>query len=242
MSPESRPVVAIMQPTFLPWLGYFDLIDRVDAFVVLDDVELSKQSFQTRNRVQGVLPEPRWLSIRHERKANSTGLIRDVGLVSGSQQFESFAGILRNAYPKSPNLETFLTHLAGALTESRTVGELNTRLIRHFMAELGISTPILMSSSFTKSPDRSQRLADIVQELGARLYVTVPGAVDYIHQDGLQELLSCDIAIHTHEPVEYRQSGEGFTPYLSVVDAVLEVGSTSVLDLVRQGRQDLQPL
>lgn len=242
MSSKSRPVVAIMQPTFLPWLGYFDLIDRVDVFVFLDDVELSKQSFQTRNRVQGILPKPRWLSVRHERKANSSGLIREVGLVSGSQQFESFAGILRNAYPKNPNLESFLTHLASTLTESRTVGELNTRLVRHFMADMGISTDIQLSSSFAKTPDRSQRLADILQELGAGLYVTVPGAVDYIHQDGLQELLSCDIAIHTHEPIEYRQSHEGFTPYLSVLDTVLEVGSASVLDLVRQGRQELQSL
>jgi len=231
-----------MQPTFVPWLGYFDLIDRVDVFVILDDVELSKQSFQTRNRVQGVLPAPRWLSIRHERKANSSGLIRDVGLVSGRQQFESFSGTLRNAYPKFPNLDSVLASLGGALTESRSVGELNTRLIRHFMEELGISTPIQVSSSFTKSPDRSQRLADIVHELDARLYVAVPGALDYIHADGLQELLSCDIAIHTHEPVEYRQSHEGFTPYLSVLDAVLEVGADSVLDLVQQGRQALQPL
>jgi len=45
----NRPVAAIMQPTFLPWLGYFDLIDRVDVLVILDDVELSKQPVRARN-------------------------------------------------------------------------------------------------------------------------------------------------------------------------------------------------
>lgn len=235
-------MVAIMQPTFLPWLGYFDLIDRVDLFVILEDVELSRQSFQTRNRIQGILPEPRWLSLRHERKSNSSGLICDVGLVNRSEQLESFSGVLRNAYPRSSNLGALLANLGEALTECRTVGELNARLIRHFMAVVGISTPIQTSSSFTKSPDRSQRLADILHELGAGLYVTVPGAVDYIHQDGLQDLLSCDIAIHTHKPVAYQQSHTGFTPYLSVVDALLETSPTSVLDLVRRGRQPLQSL
>jgi len=110
------------------------------------------------------------------------------------------------------------------------------------MEEMGTSTPIQVLSSFTKSPDRSQGLADIVHELDARLYVAAPGAVDYIHKDGVQRLLPCDIAIHTRKPVEYRQSHERRTLYMSVVDAVLEVGANTVLDLVRQGRQALQPL
>ena len=69
--------IAIAQPTYLPWLGYFDLIDQVDKFVLLDTVQFEKQSWQQRNRLK--TPDGlQWLTVPVKIKGRSTQTIREV--------------------------------------------------------------------------------------------------------------------------------------------------------------------
>lgn len=97
------PSVAIMQPTFAPWLGYFDLLDRVDVFVLLDDVQLSRQSFQTRNRIQGSSPVPRWVPVPHDHGSPmAERLIGSTALRDPAASVDRIVNVLTNFYRGSP--------------------------------------------------------------------------------------------------------------------------------------------
>lgn len=236
------PCVAIMQPTFAPWLGYFDLLDRVDVFVLLDDVQLSKQSFQTRNRIKGTSAEPRWVPVPHDHASPmadrliATTAVRDP-LASG----ERVVNVLASFYRGSPWLDP-VAEIVRAAFRHDSLGALNAELITSVAAWLGISTTVVHSGDLGVGDRRSGKVRGILESLDWGTYVTVPGAVDYMVGDGLFRDVSDRVGVEAFEPVPYPQRGEGFTSHLSVLDALLEVGPDETMTAIRAGRRDLVPL
>ena len=117
--------VAIMQPTFLPWLGYFALIGSVDHFVFLDDVQFSKQSWQSRNRIKG--PNgPVMLSLGISR-AKSKPVIADVELAQTGFEGKLIASV-KGALGPAPFAELLiLESVAGSLIGSALRGTIGDR-------------------------------------------------------------------------------------------------------------------
>ena len=92
-----------MQPTYLPWIGYFDLIDRVDCFVFLDSVQFDRRSWQQRNRVlttQG----PRWVTVPVKSKGRRDQRICDVEIDQSSEFGRKHLETLRHAYHRALTL------------------------------------------------------------------------------------------------------------------------------------------
>lgn len=236
------PSVAIMQPTFAPWLGYFDLLDRVDVFVLLDDVQLSRQSFQTRNRIQGTSPEPRWIPVPHDHGSPMTErLIATTALRDPEASADRVVNVLASFYRGSPWLDPVAAVVREAFGQG-TLGNLNSHLITAIASWLGITTPVVHSAGLGIGDRRSGKVRGILEALDWSTYVTVPGAVDYMVGDGLFADTADRVWVEAFEPVPYPQRGEGFTSHLSVLDALLEVGPEETLSVIRAGRRDLLPL
>lgn len=239
-----RPVIAIMQPTFCPWLGYFDLIDRVDAFVYLDDVQLSRQSFQTRNRIKGTSPQPRWLSVPHEHGTPLVDrLIASTPIVDPNGAGNRVANVLASFYRGSPWLAEVDDLLRRAFASQQMLGALNIAIINGVCEYLGIDTRRVLSTDLGVEERRSGKVMGILNNLAWGTYVAVPGAVDYMVSDGVFEPLGDRVLVQSFETVAYHQRGEGdFTSHMSILDALLEVGPESTLEVIRAGRRPLRTL
>src|SRR5271155_2267040 len=97
--------VAITQPTYLPWLGYFDLIDQVDAFVLLDSVQFEKQSWQQRNRIK--TPNGlQWLTAPVRTKGRSAQLIKDVEIAE-TDFYIKHLNLIQTNYRNAPFFENW---------------------------------------------------------------------------------------------------------------------------------------
>ena len=235
--------VAIMQPTYLPWSGYLDLADQVDAFVFLDDASFAHRSWQQRNRIvaSGAL---QWLTVPVRVKGLRGQTIQDVE-IERPDFWRKHLRTLAHAYAKAPFFEEFAPRLEAIL--SRPEGwtglvDLNLALIEWLFCEFGVKVPTHLSSQLKAGSRRGERLAALCQELGADHYVSAPGAEAYLLED--QEPFrgrGIHVSIQSFELPVYRQSSGGFVAQASAIDLLFNEGPRAP-GILRRGRRPARPL
>ena len=184
--------LAIMQPTFLPWLGYFALIDYVDTFVFLDDAQFSRQSWQNRNRLN-TANGPILLSLPVARKP-SKPLIKDA-LVAGEDNAKTIAAMLRRFLAAAPYREQVIDLVEHAFAKSGDrLADLNIAIIEQICLQIGISTALIRSSDIPVGrSSRSRRLLEIARHFEAEQYVSPPGSLDYLRAEDPFESSELDL-------------------------------------------------
>lgn len=235
-------IVAIMQPTFNPWLGYFDLIDQSDCFVFYDDVQLSKQSWHTRNRIKTANGEL-FLSIPFVKAASlEEQVICKTKMNERIPWRVKHIKSIENAYRRTPYFEQVFTFLENYYSiESDTIGLFNSSLICHIAQRIGINTKILKSSELpTMIGAKDVRLANICGYLGATKYLSPIGSAVYIEErspGGALVEAGINVDYHSYQHPIYPQLYGEFIPYLGICDALFNVGFQNCLSLIRSGRQ-----
>jgi WbqC-like protein family len=230
--------IAINQPTYLPWIGYFDLIDQVDLFVLLDQVQFVKQSWQQRNRIK-TANGLQWLTIPVMCRGRFGQLIKDAE-IRDPDFCRKHIRAIELAYRRSPYFTTYFPALSARLEElsSGLLADLNIGLIRLLMEFLGISTPLVRASALPVVGKRTQLLANICQLVGATEYVSPLGSAEYLIPE---QALLCGrgtaIAFQHYQHPEYRQSHSPFESFASVLDLLFNCGPNA-LDIVRSGRRE----
>lgn len=242
--------IAITQPNYLPWLGYFDLLDSVDCFVALDDVQLVRRSFIVRNRVLSPAGGPRWLSLPVVRCPQKTPLNR--ALVSHEPSWwDGTLQALDAAYRLAPHWPW----LRGTLVEvlrpgpAESVADYNLRLLAHLCTLLGCSPAPWYRSSEIAGRDgfatSEDHIIAICGHLGAHEYFNFRKGVEI----GLYEparFASNGLRLwgqdYSH-PTYGQAPGQPFTSQLSIVDLLAWQGPERALAIIRAGRcwQDLAP-
>jgi hypothetical protein len=236
-------IVAISQPTFLPWIGWFDLADQVDEFVILDDVAFSKQSWQQRNRIR-TRNGLEFLSVPAKTAGRLGQSILDCELVD--QLFVTkMVKTLQANYVKAPFFETFFddfsdTLISGANTSR--LAELNCALIFWMATKLGVTTPMIRSSTLGVRGERGERVAAICEYVGAKRYLSPAGAESYLIEDNEAfEKRDIEVLIQMYEHPEYVQRFTPFIPYASALDLIFNVGPQAG-EAMRSGRRLARPL
>jgi hypothetical protein len=230
--------IAINQPTYLPWMGYFDLIDQVSTFVFLDSVQFEKRSWQQRNRIKG--PDGLiLLTVPANVKGRLDQQISDVS-ISDVSQFEKHLRSVEMNYRRCRFFgrywRDFSTTLEGGWNTGRIV-ELNITLIRWCMRELGLRTPLLRSSEIPCTGKRSELLARICEHLGADYYLSVPGSAAYLlEEDEEFKKRNITVGFQHYEHPAYDQQFPPFVPYTSVIDLIFNLGDGAI-DVLRSGRR-----
>ena len=176
--------VAVMQPTYLPWLGYLDLADQVDRFVLLDDVAFSKQSWQQRNRVK-TSSGLTWLTVPVHTRGRLGRPICEVEIADSGFARKHWR-TLEQAYARAPHF----TSCGPGLHERYRAGDpwqslaaLNVALISWLFEAFGITTPVVLASSLAQTGKRGLRVANLCRSVGAERYVSPPGAEAYLQED-----------------------------------------------------------
>ena len=229
--------VAIMQPTFLPWAGYFDLIDQVDHFVYLDTVEFSKQSWQQRNRIKSATG-PYWISLPVKFSKTLKTTISEA-VVGNLDHFKKSIITTHHAYSKSNCAENNLKWLLDwlfSINEGQSLSDLNVEFIEMVCNKLQIFTPRVLASELPHKDIRHQRLIDICLNLNATQYISPPGAYDYMKEDiGHFKKAGIDLLFHQYNHPVYRQPHGNFISHMSVIDLILNEGEAS-MRILKEGR------
>jgi hypothetical protein len=168
--------VAIMQPYFLPYIGYWQLIAVVDKFVILDDVNYINRGWINRNRIT-VNGSPSWMTLPLQG-ASQNKLISELDFVLNSDWRSRLGKTVRHAYSKAPNFEFAFTLFDELLEQAQ--GNLSSFLVttmKRLCSVFGIATEILPTSRvFQKNGlTGAERLVDICRQVGATAYVNPPG-------------------------------------------------------------------
>lgn len=223
-----------MQPTYLPWIGYFGMMDRVDTFVFLDSVQFAKRSWQQRNRIK-TLTGPIWLSVPVLTRGMGRQLIKDVKIDRSRNFAETHMRTIEHNYRRCPYFEDVAPPLYAILQkEHNWLSELTIEIIIWVKEILGIKARLIRSSELTVSGQKAEFLANICQILSAREYLSAPGSQEYIEASDAFEKRCIAVSYHNYEHPEYRQVFGEFISHMAVIDLLFNEGFQS-LSIIQKG-------
>lgn len=224
-----------MQPTFLPWLGYFSLIDSVDKFVFLDVVQFESRSWQQRNRIL-INSEARWLTVPTTLPSGRSTLINQVLINKEHYSGLSLLKTLKQAYGSKPGFEFIEMSLFQALlSPPDQLSLLNVELITEIAQSLGSKTIFISASELNVSGSKADLLLDISKTLGATTYVSPLGSRVYLDEySGFSDSgISLEYQDFNHPT--YPQGQDTFISHLSVIDAICNTNLDATRDLIHEG-------
>jgi hypothetical protein len=215
--------IAILQPGYLPWLGFFEQMAYADCFVYFDDVQFTRKDWRSRNRVK-TSAGPVWLSVPTRKAARETP-IHQIEINYQERWAEKHLRTIQHAYQKTPYFEPLFGQLSQVLArEFRLLQELDAALVEVLRRHLGLDTPIRWSSELgIQTDDKNERILKICQALGADLLYDGKAAeafvdVGYFAAHGVQ------VVFQDYQHPVYRQLWGEFVSHLSVVDLIMNMG------------------
>lgn len=238
----SAKICAVMQPTYLPWIGYFDLIDQADIFVFLDNVQFSKQSWQQRNRIR-TKTGLQWLTVPVFSKGKLHQLVNQVTIIQPNLFPRTHLRAIEMNYYRASFFEKYFPEFKKIMVDSsELLSELNINIISWACSVMGIKTELWQSSDLGIEGKRSSLLVQICNKFNVNNYLSTMGAKEYLTED-YNNFLSHGIRIllHNYEHPEYSQVYTPFLPYAGIIDLLFNEGEHS-LEIVRSGRKEPSPL
>lgn len=226
--------VAIMQPTYLPWSGYFGLMRSVDLFIFFDSVQFARRSWQQRNQIK-TANGAQWLTVPVISKGKRDQRIDEVEIDSSAQFAAAHTKAIELNYRKAL---AYAGLAPGILTELNAphpkLVELTIGLTRKIQELLGIETPVLRSSAMHGAGTKAELLASLCREVGATEYVSPPGSQEYLDESDAFERAGIPVRYFRFQHPEYPQLFGEFLPYMSCIDLLFNCGDRS-LSLIESG-------
>ena len=239
MSPK---VVAVVQSSYIPWKGYFDLIGRADEFILYDDRQYTRRDWRNRNLIK-TSGGTQWLTIpvqvrgRYLQRIDET-LVRDPAWTV--RHWET----LRHVYAASPHFDRYASQLQelyrGLASEPR-LSVINRRLLELICGLLGIETPISWSTEYAATGDRTGRLVSLCRAAGATVYLSGPSARAYL-DESMFAASGIDVEYMDYDGYpEYPQLHPPFEHRVSVLDLLFNVGDEAPAYLKNAGQPKRSP-
>lgn len=230
--------IAIIQPVYLPWLGYFEQIARTDRFVVYDDVQYTRQDWRNRNRIPGA-NGPIWLTVPVRRAPLGTP-IREIEIDNRHRWVAKHLGSIEQTYRAAPHFEPCHGVLEDILRRGWTrLADLDLALIRALCAGFGIAPGVVLSSDIPSDPGfvgrfdraaedpavarRNMRLVEICRQQGAGLFYVGARARDYI-DTALFARFGIEVVFQDYRHPVYPQRRPGFQPHMAAIDLLMNTG------------------
>ena len=226
-------IVAVHQPQFLPWLGYFDKIDKADVFVLLDTVQFKKNEWQNRNKIK-TAQSWQWLTVPVLYKYPQ--LINEVTINNRVNWQHKHRQALLSNYKKAPYYDDIEEKLRDIFSSSwQYISQLNIEVVRRLVAILGIDTPIYVASALGAFPeDPDERLVAITKYFGAGTYLAGIGGRGYMTLDTYKRN-RIEVVFQDFKHPVYEQLFGDFEPYMSIIDLLFNQGDKSLTILRGNG-------
>jgi len=230
---STKKVVGIMQPTYLPWIGYFELIARSDVFVFFDEVQFVKKSWHQRNRIKG--PNGQfWLTVPVLHKGARFQAINEVNNNNNIKWPKKHLKSIEMCYLKSLYFEEYIVDFRNLYNKTwDKLSDLNIAFIRMLIDKIGIDTPVLCSSSMNISCGGNEKILEICRLSNADELYDAAGAVKVI-DEALFENAGIKVTYQEYKHPVYSQLHSEFAPHMSVIDLLFNEGPRS-LDIILSG-------
>lgn len=231
---KSHAIVAIHQPNYLPWAGFFNKMAQSDIFVLLDDVQLSRgKSLTTRVRVK-TPSGPGWLTVPVFGKGDLHN-INDVEIDQTSTWQRKHIGTIETSYARAPHFSTYAGVLSRVYNEKTwtSLVDLNIRLISEVTGFLALKTSLVRSSELGVEGEGVRKLVGILKAVGGATYLSGTGRGSFRYMDeSVFEAEGVAVQYQSFVSPTYTQLWGEFVPDLSIIDVLFNCGDRT-LDVVR---------
>lgn len=248
--------IAIMQPYFMPYIGYFQAINAVDKYILCGNVNFEKKSWVNRNRLMqrnGAI-EPMVVPLK---KKSSNALIKEISIDYSTDWQRRLLRSIQTNYGKAPYFEETFTLLTSILSKQyETLMELNTESIKAVARHLGITTEIVadnsqyddMEEKLRKSDDayvefpymhktrpdrRTARVIEICKREGSNHYINAIGGLELYSKEELSQY-GIQLEFIKTNSIVYDQFNNTFEPYLSIIDVLMHNGKERTKQLLEE--------
>lgn len=219
----------ILQPSYLPWRGYFHLVQRADVFVFYDDVQYDKHGWRNRNRIK-TAQGTQWLTVPVRAKGNVEEglLLKDVHTAETPDWAKKHAATIRQSYAKAPCFAETWRALEGFwAARTALLVDLTIPSTIAIAELLGIEkTRFLRSSELGVEGGKTERLVNIVRHVGADHYLSGPSAKDYLDEEAFAAA-GIGLEYARYDYPEYPQLHPPYDGHVSVLDLLFMEGANA---------------
>jgi hypothetical protein len=228
--------VVILQPSYIPWRGYFHQISKADLFIFYDDVQYDKHGWRNRNQIKTAQGK-QWITIPvHSGGATEGLLIKDAKIDWSKPWAANHWKALTFAYAKAPYFRQYASLLEPFYQRhDDLLADFTIDLTIALARELGISQTKFMRSSEIPGIDgqKTDRLIQILTKVGTTHYISGPSARDYIEQDKFEAAgITLEYIVYGYP--EYPQLYPPFDPQVSIVDLLFMTGPDSLKYIIHK--------
>lgn len=226
MSSYFRSKIAIIQSNYIPWKGYFDIINMCDEFILFDDMQFNRSDWRNRNKIK-TRTGAQWLTIPvyydySEQK------IKDITISDKDWGSKHWKSIIQN-YSKAEYFRKYNDIFAELFLDSKEeyLSRINYKFIIAINKILGIKTQISWSSDYQLVPGKNERLIHLCRQTGATEYLTGPSAKEYLDVSMFRD---CGIKVTWMDYSEYPEYKQLFPPFIhevSIIDLIFNEGENA---------------
>ena len=224
----SETKVAIVQSNYIPWKGYFDIINKADIFVQYDNVQYTKRDWRNRNRIK-TSAGLAWISIPIQVKGKRYQNICEAQVVDDKWRAKHWHAIYQN-YHKAAHFDSYyklFEHLY--LEEHQTyLSQINRAFILAICELMSIKTLFLNADEFDVGGEKSKRLMNICKACDATHYISGPAAKSYLDESMfVKNNIKVEWMDYKDYP-EYTQLYDGFEHEVSIIDLIFNEGPNAI--------------
>ena len=216
--------VAIVQSNYIPWKGYFDLINLVDEFILYDDMQYTRRDWRNRNVIK-TSAGLKWLTIPVNVKGNFFQKIQDTTISDPGWAKKHWQSIV-HSYSKARHFQAYRETFEALYlsTEDEFLSSINYRFLTAICQILGIDTRISWSRDYVAAGVKTERLLDLCKQAGAGVYISGPSARAYLDEELFaREQIELQYIDYSGYP-EYGQLFPPFAHQVSMIDLIFNEG------------------
>jgi hypothetical protein len=215
--------IAILQSNYIPWKGYFDLINSVDEFIFYDCVQYTKHDWRNRNKIK-TAAGPKWITIPVTTTDLFTTTVAEAQVADPQWRRKHWSSISQN-YSRARYFQDYASVFQCIYEDDETsLSKINQRLIRSVCDVLEIRTEITDSTKYELIGDKNERLVNLCKQAGAAIYLSGPAAQDYLNESLFAQ---ADIEVQWMDYSGYPEHKQLFPPFdhfVTVLDLIFNEG------------------
>lgn len=226
--------IGIMQPYFFPYIGYFQLLNMVDKYVIFDNAQYANNKWGYRNRIL-INGAPAYFRLKL-LKASQNKRFNEIAVSNDVEVQKKNIHVLECSYKKAPHFNDVMPMMEEFLkTEYENLAECNTASIKMIADYLGMNTEILLFSELDCDNElkKQDRIYEVCKILGGNEYINAIGGTELYDFDEFREN-NLELAFLKTDDIVYPQFGGDFIPYLSIIDVMMFNSVPEIQDMLNQ--------
>jgi len=220
--------VAVLQSNYIPWKGYFDIINDVDLFIFYDEVQYTKNDWRNRNRLYMEDGKTPWLTVSCGKGIHR--MIEEVKINNDTNWAKKHWDTISQAYSRAPHFSKYKAFFENVYLEQKweNLSKLNQYIITHISNDfLHMETEFASSRDYASTGQKSEKLLSLLLLANCSEYISGPAAKSYLDESAFNEKGIQVVWKDYSGYPEYQQRATPFEPNVSIIDILMNVGEVA---------------